>query len=38
MEFLDAADQGASSTQLRFRLTDATDPTRFFRLGASGTP
>ena len=38
MEFLDAAGQGSFSTQLRFRLTDATDPTRFFRLGASGTP
>ena len=38
MEFLDAAGQGSFSTQLRFRLTDANDPTRFFRLGASGTP
>lgn len=32
LEFLDATDLGGNSLQLRFRLTDPGDPTRFFRL------
>ncbi len=36
LRFLDATDLGSSNYQLRFRLTDTSDPTRFFRAGTSG--
>lgn len=34
LKFLDATDLGGNSVQLRFRLTDQSDPSRFFRLGS----
>ena len=36
LEFLDAMELGGSRIQLRFRLTDTGDPTRFFRFGTPG--
>lgn len=37
LEFLDAIDLGGTALQLRFRLTDPSDPARFFRLIPTGT-
>jgi arylsulfatase A-like enzyme len=35
LEFLEAVVPGPSAVRLRFRLTDKTDPSRFFRFGGS---
>jgi len=35
LEFLDATELGNSRVELRFRLTDTTDPVRFLRFGSS---
>ena len=35
LEFVDAADLGGNTYQLRFRLTNTTDPQRLFRFGSS---
>jgi hypothetical protein len=38
LEFLDATDLGSSLHQLRYRLTDSTAPSRFFRLQGADQP